>query len=231
MNQYDLLLKAVEMSDVRQIRELASGGLDINHRLDINSQCDDGASVLFSAVLHGNVEVVRALLELGANPNFEATEPALSIYADTPLNVAIQARNLMDWEKFDPIVHLLIKHGASGYSIEPDKESVIRQKSLDWQQNGKVWETPKAKKSAWRKFFFVSLLVVLALPSGIFFHQSSMPYMPVVVTVGLALWLYVAYWLLGMFLHPVLGWFLIALTIAPLLWWLYKPRKKPKKKT
>ena len=138
-NQYNLLLKAVETESVQQIRELASSGLDINYRLNIHSRCDDGASVLFSAVLRGNVEVIRTLLDLGADPNFQAVEPALSIYADSPLDVAIQARNLMDWEKFDPVVHLLIDYGASGYTIEPEKETLIRQRSLDWQQNGKRW--------------------------------------------------------------------------------------------
>lgn len=93
MSQYGLLLKAVETGNVQQIRVLASSGLDINYRLNINSQCDDGASVLFSAVLHANVEVIRTLLELDADPNFQAVEPALSVYADTPLHVAIQARN------------------------------------------------------------------------------------------------------------------------------------------
>lgn len=140
MNQYDLLLKAVETSNVQQIHELANSGLDINHRLDIHSLCDDGASVLFSAVLHANVEVIRTLLELGADPNFRAVEPALTVYADTPLEVVLQARYLMDWEKYNPIVQLLIDYGASGHTIEPEKEALIRQRALDWQQNGKHWD-------------------------------------------------------------------------------------------
>ncbi|MBS1956080.1 MAG: hypothetical protein JST89_17990 [Cyanobacteria bacterium SZAS-4] len=141
MNLYDLLLKAVETCNVQQIRNLVTSGLDINYRLDIQSRCDDGASVLFSATLHANEEVIRTLLELGADPNFTAVEPALSIYADTPLDVAIQARNLMDWEKYNPIVHLLIDHGASGYKIEPEKKTLIRQRALDWQQKRKRRET------------------------------------------------------------------------------------------
>ena len=134
MNQYGLLLKGVESSDLQQIRELVTSGLDINN------PCDDGASVLFSAVLYANVEVIRTLLELGADPNFQAVEPGLSVYADTPLDVAIQARCVMDWEKYNPIVHLLIDYGATGYVLEPGQEALSRQRALDWQQNGKQWE-------------------------------------------------------------------------------------------
>lgn len=43
----------------------------------------------------------------------------------------------MNWEKFDPIVHLLIEYDASGYIIEPEKETLIRQRAIDWQQYGK----------------------------------------------------------------------------------------------
>lgn len=135
MNQYDLLLKAVETSDVQQIRELATSGLDMNN------PCDDGASVLFSAILIANVEVIRTLLELGADPNFRAVEPALTVYADTPLDVALQARVVMDWEKYNPIVHVLIDYGAIGPTFESGQEALIRQRALDWQQNGKQWET------------------------------------------------------------------------------------------
>ena len=124
MSQYELLLKAVQTSDVHQIRELVSSGLDINHRFNIPNSCDDGASVLFGAVLYANLEVIRTLLELGANPNFRAVEPALSVYADTPLDVAIQARLVMDWEKYNPVVQLLIDYGATGRNSKPLPESL-----------------------------------------------------------------------------------------------------------
>lgn len=103
----DLLYKAVKTSNVQQIRELAATGRDIN------APCDNGASVLFVAILIANVEVIRTLLELGADPNFQAVEPALSVYADTPLDVAMQARLVMDWEKYNPIVQILIDYGAT----------------------------------------------------------------------------------------------------------------------
>jgi Ankyrin repeat len=187
MNQYELLLKAVEEGNVEQIRALASSGLDINCRLNINSRCDDGASILFSAVLQANVEVIRALLALGADPNFQASEPALSIYADTPLDVALQARNLMNWEKFDPIVHLLIDSGARGYNIEPEKETLIRQRVLEWQQNGKQYETQSKvpdtrmpnkaifkRKIFWLVVFGIGITVALSLiPNELLFPHPE----------------------------------------------------------
>ncbi len=63
------------------------------------------------------------------------------MYADTPLEVVLQARYLMDWEKYNTIVQLLIDYGASDHTIEPEKEALIRQRALDWQHNGKRRET------------------------------------------------------------------------------------------
>lgn len=130
---HDLLLEAVIKNDVQRIRDLANSGIDVN------SRCDDGASALFNAVLSANVEVVRALLELGADPNFQAVEPALTVRAETPLELALQARNLVNWEKYNPVVLLLIDYGASGYDIKPAKEALMHERALHWQQNGKRW--------------------------------------------------------------------------------------------
>lgn len=134
INRYALLLKAVETGNLLEIRELVCSGLNVNYRLDIHSRCDDGASVLFGAVLYANLEVIRTLLELGADPNLQSIEPALTIYADTPLDVAIQARLLLDWEKYDAVVKLLIEYGAKGYDVSPEREAVIRQEALNWQK-------------------------------------------------------------------------------------------------
>ena len=53
------------------------------------------------------------MLEQGANPNFLAEEPAASIYTEKPLELAMQARFLMDWDKYHPIVKLLEEYGAT----------------------------------------------------------------------------------------------------------------------
>lgn len=130
---YEFLLEAVIASDVQRIRDLANSGFDINIR------CADGASVLFNAVLIANVEVVRTLLELGADPNFQAVEPALTLRAETPLELALQSRHLVNWQKYNPVVLLLIEYGASGYAITPEKEALLHERALDWQQHGKRW--------------------------------------------------------------------------------------------
>jgi hypothetical protein len=133
LHPHDLLLEAVIRSDVQRIRDLANSGININ------SRCDDGASVLFNAVLSAKVEVIRTLLELGADPNFKAVEPALTVKAETPLDLALQARNLVNWDKYNPVVLLLIDYGATGYEIKPAKEALMHERALDWQQNGKRW--------------------------------------------------------------------------------------------
>lgn len=68
--------------------------------------------IIFHAVLVGNLSAVQKLIESGANVNFIAQEPASDILAETVLSLAMQCRHLMDFEKYDPIVQLLQKHGA-----------------------------------------------------------------------------------------------------------------------
>jgi hypothetical protein len=45
--------------------------------------------------------------------NQVAHEPAATSYAEKPLNPAGQARFLLDWDKYDPIVKLLEAFGAT----------------------------------------------------------------------------------------------------------------------
>jgi hypothetical protein len=52
------------------------------------------------------------MLEHGADPNLQADEPAATIYTERPLDLALQARFLMNWDKYDPIVKLLERFGA-----------------------------------------------------------------------------------------------------------------------
>ncbi|MCB0330621.1 MAG: ankyrin repeat domain-containing protein, partial [Bdellovibrionales bacterium] len=56
------LYQAVQFQDVAQIQALASKGADVNHK-------ENGRPILGWAAQNGNVEVVSALLKLGANPN------------------------------------------------------------------------------------------------------------------------------------------------------------------
>ncbi len=78
----------------------------------IDERLADGESVLFHAVLSGRIEFVETMLAAGADPNFRAIDPADYLLTPTPLELAQQARFLMDWDKYHPIAVLLQAHGA-----------------------------------------------------------------------------------------------------------------------
>src|SRR5262245_9048010 len=79
---------------------------------NLDERLDDGESALFHAVLPGRAEFVETMLTGGAHPNFRATGPAKNALARTPLELAQQARFLLDWERYHPIAILLQAHGA-----------------------------------------------------------------------------------------------------------------------
>ena len=103
---YEELLDAIADKDLTRASELVRSGLD----LDV--PCDEGASALYPAILTGDVSLVRLMLEFGSNPNFIAHEPAASIYTEKPLELAKQARFLIDWDTYNPIVSILEEFGA-----------------------------------------------------------------------------------------------------------------------
>ena len=106
-NLHEQLLTAIAEGNPAEAERLVQGSIDLN------VPCDQGASVLYAAILSGDVSLVRVLLEHGADPNFHAGEPAATIYTEKPLELARQARFLMDWEKYHPIVELLELNGAN----------------------------------------------------------------------------------------------------------------------
>src|SRR5215208_185435 len=106
VNLHEQLLTAIAESDFDEAKRLVQGGIDLN------APCDQGASALYSAILSGDVSLVRLMLEHGADPNVRADEPAASIYTEKPLDLAIQARFLMDWDTYHSIVKLLEGYGA-----------------------------------------------------------------------------------------------------------------------
>lgn len=81
---------------------------------------------LHSAVMHpndhGNPEAVQKLLEMGANPNIQDNE-----HGETPLHIALR------WGNREPIVKLLIEHGAD-LTIK-NKEGKSAQDLLNAQNN------------------------------------------------------------------------------------------------
>jgi len=130
--KYDLLLAAINGGDVSEAERLIESGLDLNH------PCDEGATPLYAAILNGHNTLVRQMLDRGADPNFVADEPAASMYTEKPLDLAMQARFLMDWDRFHPIVQILIECGATdfdGNTESSDQLAVMRQRAREHGRN------------------------------------------------------------------------------------------------
>ena len=125
---YERFVTAVVENDVREVTRLIESGIDLNYR------CDQGTSALSGAILEGNLIIIALMLENGADPNLVADEPAASIYAEKPLDLARQARFVMDWDKYHPIVKLLEAFGATNAKGEVENESkVVELRARDWQ--------------------------------------------------------------------------------------------------
>jgi ankyrin repeat protein len=129
-DRYEELLAAIAEGNYTEAMHLVHCGIDLN------APCDEGASPLFAAILSGDISLVRMMLEHGADPNFVAAEPAASIYTEKPLELAMQARFLMDWDKYHPIVKLLEKFGAAHAAgqVESGSDFEGREKrAREWQ--------------------------------------------------------------------------------------------------
>jgi len=94
-------------NDPAALHGLIEAGADVERR--DNWDC----TPLFYAVLEGNLESLEALIRAGADVNAIAGEPGCTMLASTPMNLALQCRNLVDWAKYDPIVKCLEEAGAS----------------------------------------------------------------------------------------------------------------------
>lgn len=129
---YDKLLDAINGGNVSDAERLIKTGLDLN------KPCDQGATPMYAAILNGHNTLVRLMLDRGADPNFVADEPAASTYTEKPLDLAMQARFLMDWDKFHPIVGTLIEYGATDFdgNVESVRDLTIReQRAREHQRN------------------------------------------------------------------------------------------------
>lgn len=132
-------MTAIAEKNTGDVQRLIENGIDLNVRVD------QGASVLFGAILQGDEILIRLMLENGADPNLVAHEPAATIYAEKPLNLARQARFLLDWGKYDPIVKLLEAFGATDIEGQVESESdaiLVEARARDWQAR-KAFSKPK----------------------------------------------------------------------------------------
>ena len=108
-------------------RDRKSVAVLIGTEKNLNEPIDQGATVLFAAILAGDTETVRLLLDAGADPNFVAAEPAATIYAQNPLDLALTARALMNWDVYHPIVLLLHRYGATDIDGNPERFDDLEQ--------------------------------------------------------------------------------------------------------
>src|SRR5262245_55413535 len=129
-------MTAVVDNDVREVTRLIELGIDLNHR------CDQGTSALFGAILGGNLIIIRLMLEHDADPNLVADEPGATIYTEKPLDLARQARFLMDWDKYHPIVKLLEVFDATNEKGEVENDSkIVELRAREWQSTKGVHGT------------------------------------------------------------------------------------------
>ncbi len=107
MESFDKFVLAIEQNNIFEIERIILDGFALNE------PDEDGAPVLYAAIMHGNLEIVRLLLERGADSNFVAEEPAATVYDEKPLSLAQGLRFIMNWEKYHPIAKLLVEFGAT----------------------------------------------------------------------------------------------------------------------
>lgn len=131
----DQLLSAIDKDDVKRASQIIASGIDLN----VPCAELDGAPALFLAILKGNQTMVQLMLEHGADPNYRADDPVASIYSAKPLDLARQARMLMDWEKYHAIVKLLEKFGATYENGQVDSRDHVEKSKAE----AKRWQSQK----------------------------------------------------------------------------------------
>ena len=109
------LVKAVKDSDLASVKALLHEGVNPNIRVyvkDMPRIGDERASLIFEAVKTGNVQIVKELINAGANVNAEVTMDTLldGFLSTTSLTIAVGNR---DW----PMIRLLVERGASSDNI------------------------------------------------------------------------------------------------------------------
>ena len=131
MESFEKFVVAIEQNNISEIERLILKGFALNE------PDEDGAPVLYAAIMHGNLQIVRLLLERGADPNFVAEEPAATIYNEKPLDLAQGLRFIMNWDKYQPIATLLVEFGATDSEERTDFSEedlkATEQRAKEWQ--------------------------------------------------------------------------------------------------
>jgi hypothetical protein len=109
METFNRIATAIEQNNIDAVRQFIQNGFAVN------ASDENGAPILFHAIMQGDLDIIRLLLEKGADPNFIAQEPPATIYLEKALDLAQQLQFLIDWDKYHPIAGLLQEFGATGY--------------------------------------------------------------------------------------------------------------------
>ncbi len=120
------LFEAARNGETESVRTAIDAGVDVNSTTDYNS------TALFFACDRGNLELVKLLLEKGANPNVED-----SFYHATPVTWAQQNGH------FDIVLELLANGGKGGDSL-----LLAAVSGADADQARKILETKSVSSSA-----------------------------------------------------------------------------------
>ena len=113
-NMNEDFLAAARKGDVAKLKELLDKGVDVNTKTQY------GATALAYACDKGHFEVVKLLLERGANVNVKDT-----FYGEMPLGWALQKENV-------EILRLLLEKGAEGgdrvlmYGVRANKVEIVK---------------------------------------------------------------------------------------------------------
>lgn len=98
------LFVAMQRKSSNIVRRLLHAGADVNLPSEAY-ECSELVPLHIS-VADGNVDMVRALLESGANPNITDTEDRM------PLSILVDNNYLMSQDEAEKIIKLLVHHGA-----------------------------------------------------------------------------------------------------------------------
>ncbi len=105
------LITAVEYNKINKVKQILSDKL--NKKKELDSLNEEGISSLHIAIIKGNFEMVKLLLENGANPNLKS-----EFSNQTPLHFAYLNQNSLT----DEIISLLKKYNANDEIYDKNKK-------------------------------------------------------------------------------------------------------------
>lgn len=116
------LITAVEYNKINIVREILSN--NINKKKELDTLNEEGISPLHIAIIKGNLEMVKVLLENGANPNLQS-----ELSNQTPLHFAYLNQNSLT----DEIINVLKKYNANEDIYDKNKK-----KPYDYNSNNYI---------------------------------------------------------------------------------------------